>query len=468
MAISSPGVGSNLDVNGIISQLMAVEQRPLFALGTKEAGFQAEISAFGSLKSVLSSLNSAASALIPSSTQTASEKFTSYTATVADTTIASVTTTAAAVAGSYALEVTQLATAHRLESGVAPTITNGTLTIAIGTYTPAGAPTTFTQKTGTNAIDITIDSTNNTIEGVRDAINAAKAGVNATVVNGDAGKQLIIESNSTGTDSAIRIAGTTGFVYDPTEATPDTMTVNVAALDATLKINGIDITSQSNTVSSAINGITLKLLKGPVAPETSVSTTLTIARSNSSVTTLLNAFIKAYNDANTTIKNLGKYDAATKSAGPLNGDSTLRATETRMRNTINTKIDGLTGNYQRLSDIGVTMDKDGVLSLDTGKLDAAITADFADVATVVAGYGTSFKTATDTLIGASGILDARNDGLNASIATIGQQRTVLQARLQQIEARYRKQFGALDALISSFTQTSAYLQQQLANLPKIS
>lgn len=465
MAISSPGLGSNLDVNSIISQLMSLEQRPLVALSRKEASFQSKISAIGSLKSVLSALNSAAAGLVPGSTQTATEKFTTYRSTIADATIASVSTTAAAVAGTYTIAVSQLAKAQRLESAVNPTISDGTLTIAIGSYTPAGAPTTFTPKPGTSAVDITIDTSNNTIEGVRDAINAAKAGVTATVVNGVNGKQLIVESNTTGTDSAIRISGSTGFVFDPTEVTPDTLTETVLAQNAALKINGIDISSQSNTVSTAIEGITLNLLKGPEAPALEVSTTLTIARDNGSLTAQLNALIKSYNDANKAMKELGSYDAATKKAGALNGDSTLRSAQAQVRGVLNNVPAGLSGTYQRLADIGISVGLDGNMSLDSSKLTTALTADFSGVANLVAAYGTAFKTATEALVGTTGTLVSRTEGLNQSIKLLEKQADALANRLERTEARLRRQFTALDTLISGLTKTSSFLQQQLANLP---
>lgn len=468
MAISSPGIGSNLDVNGIVSKLMSVEQQPLIRLTQKNASYQAKISAVGTLKGSLSSLNSAAAALIPSSTQTAAEKFTSYKATIADTSVATVSTTSKAVAGTYSIEISQLAQAHRISTGADPTISNGTLTIELGSYTPDGAPTTFTRKTGTSAIDITIDTTNNTIEGVRDAINAAKAGVSATVINGTAGKQLLIESNTTGLESAIRISGTTGLDYDPTDVTVDTFSEKIPAKNAALKINSVDITSTSNTVSDAIEGITLTLKKGPTteSPANPV-TTLTIARDDSSLKTQLEALVKAYNDANKTMKDLGGYDATTKKAGLLNGDSTIRLAQTQLRAVINGNLSGLSGNYQKLSDIGISLGKDGSMSLDSSKLSTALAADFSGVADLVAAGGTAFKTATDGLVGTAGILAARADGLTASSKSIDRQVAALSLRLQDIESRYRKQFSALDSLLAGLSQTSSYLQQQLANLPKV-
>ena len=134
--------------------------------------------------------------------------------------------------------------------------------------------------------------------------------------------------------------------------------------------------------------------------------------------------------------------------------------------TIPSEVDGEA--LQRLSDIGVSLKKDGTLAVDSSKLSSLISSDINGVANLVAAYGSAFKTTTDGLIGTGGTLSARTDGLNASIKSITQQEEVVAKRLTQIEARYRRQFTALDTLISGLSQTSSFLTQQLANLPTIS
>ncbi|MDP2786070.1 MAG: flagellar filament capping protein FliD [Sulfurimicrobium sp.] len=462
MALSSPGIGSNLDVNSIVSQLMQLEQRPLTLLAQKEAGFQAKISAFGSLMGATSALQSVASSLVPATGVTATDKFTVFKTSVADTTIASATASSGAVAGSYSLEVTQLAQQHRLAtsttatpfSGAGGTLTTGgTLTITLDTQAGSGSPS---RTTGVTIAD------GATPEAVRDAINAANAGVSATVVNGAAGKQLVLVGDTPGSNQFIKLSGVTALAYDPNAAPAptDTFVQSQAAQGSAFKLNGIEVTASSNTVSDAIDGITLTLAK------TGGPTTLTVTRDTSSLSAGVYALVRSFNDFSKTANDLGSYNAATKQGGPLIGDSTLRTAQTTFRNLVGSVPSALSGaSLKRLSDIGVSMQKDGTLAVDSTKLNAAIGSDFTGVANLVSAYGGAFKTAADGMVGTSGLIAARTEGLNASIKGISKQNESIQQRLVQIEARYRKQFSSLDTLIAGMTQTSNYLTQQLANLP---
>jgi len=471
MPLSSPGLGSNLDVNSIISQLMSLEQAPLVALAKKEAAFQAKISAVGSLQSAVATLQTAASSLIPTAGTTPLQKFLTFKASVGDTTIATATTSSTAIAGNYTLEVTQVAKQHAIVSatgaatpfsGVGGTLpTGGTLTITLDTV-PAG--TTPTKKT-----DVTL-ADGATPEQIRDAVNNASAGVAAVVINGVAGKQLVLTSETAGSNQFIQLSGIAGLAYDPNAAPApsDPFTQTQAAQGAAFKLNGIAVTATTNTVTSALDGVTLTLLKGPEAPATSLTTTLTISKDTTSLTTGVNALVKAINDFNGTASSLGSYDAATRKAGPLNGDSTLRTAQNAIRAALNTvPADLASATLQRLADIGVSLQKDGKLTVDASKLNQALGNDLPGVAKLIAAYGSAVKTAADTLIGSGGILPARSEGLSASIKTLDKQSAAISSRLTQIEARYRRQFTSLDTLISGMTKTSNFLQQQLANLPTI-
>ncbi|MBL0207798.1 MAG: flagellar filament capping protein FliD [Propionivibrio sp.] len=463
MAITSTGIGSNLDVEGIITKLMAIEQKPLTALSTKEAGFQAKISALGSLKGTLSALQGAASALIPDTGSSAFDKFSVFNTTIADTNIASATTASSAVAGTYSLEVTQLAQQHRIatKTGVGNPFDSsnklvgggGTLTITLDTLGESS-------PTKTTALNIADGATP---EGIRDAINAAKAGVSATVINGTAGKQLVLVSDTVGSDQNITLSGIAGLSYDGPGGNTDQFTELQAAQGSKFKLNGIEISANSNTISTAIDGITLNLLK---KSETDVATTLTVSRDNSSLEAGVNALVKAYNDFNTTANSLGSYNATTKVAGTLNGDSTLRAAQSILRSAVGNALAGLTdATLKRLSDIGVSMQKDGSLAVNSTKLSAAIKTNLTGVANLVAAYGSIFKTATDGLVGTNGSITTRTAGINTSIKGLGKQSEAIVTRLALIEARYRKQFTALDVAVGQLKQTSDYLTQQLANLP---
>lgn len=466
MALSSPGIGSNLDINSIVSQLMQLEQRPLTVLARKEAGFQAKISALGSLQGAISALQTAASSLVPAAGISAADKFTVFRGSVADATIASVSTSTAAVAGIYSLEVTQLAQQHRIATSTTATpfsgvdgtlVTGGTLTITLDTKAGSGAPSKTT--------DVTI-ADGATPEAVRDAINAAKAGVSATVVNGTAGKQLVLVGDTPGDNQFIKLSGVAALAYDPNAvpAPADAFVQSQAAQGSAFKLNGIEVTASSNTVSTAIDGLTLTLLKTNIGSPT----TLTVTRDTASLLAGVNALVKAFNDFNKTASDLGRYDAASKQGGPLIGDSTLRSTQNVFRNLLGKVPSGLSvATFQRLSDIGIALQKDGSLAVDSTKLKAAIDSDFSSVANLVSAYGSAFKSAADGMVGTDGLITSRTEGLNASIKSLGKQSESIQQRLIQIEARYRKQFTTLDTLIANMNKTSNFLSQQLANLPKI-
>lgn len=480
-SVSSLGSGSGLDLSGLLTSLMQAEQAPLTALQKKEASYQAKISAYGSLQSVLSALQSSASALIPATTTTAESMYQTGSASVADATIATATASSSAVAGQYSLEVTTLAKAQRLVSPAgsaavtASLAAGGTLSIELGTLSGTVGSYTYTANSSkTLSISVAAGST---LEQVRDAINSAATDgrVTATIINGTAGKQLVLTSGQTGLTNVMRVKGNTslgtGFDFDPTGVTTSnlsqaTVDGGQAASDAAFKINGIAGTSSTNTVSNMLDGVTLTLLKTTVAD---TPTTITVSKNKTAaLTSALNAFIKSYNTAKTTMSSLGAYNAETKTASTLTGNSTLRMAQSQVRSLVfNTTLGG-TSTYQRLSDIGVSVALDGTMSLDSAKLATAVEADYSSVANLVAKVGTGFKKGLDGLIGTSGTVTSATDSTNRLIKDVQKREEQVATRLTAIEKRYRAQFTALDSLIAGMKQTSTYLTQQLANLPSVS
>ncbi len=466
-SISTPGLGSGLDINGIISQLMTLERKPLTALATREASFQAKLSAFGSLKGALSTLQASITSLKSAGT------FTGMSASASDSSVLTATATSTAAAGSYSISVTQLAKFHAVRSdadfaATTATFNTGTLSIKIG----SGA-----------AVPIVINATNNTLAGMRDALNAAGAGVTATIIKADVfddngqvigtTNRLVLSSKTSGSAGAITVsaddAGSGGAHALTTLATANLVTTQTAD-DAKLSINGIEITRASNTVSDAIEGLTLSLLKGTVASPGNA--TVTVAKNTGAVTTAINSFIKAYNDAIGQIRSMTAYDAANKKASVLTGDSTARSIQSQLGSLVQASVGGLTGGIARLSDIGIGIQSDGTLKLDGSKLAAALADPDKDVAALFSqttsgnqGIAVRFGTLLESIVGASGLIASRTDGINASIKDLGKRAETLNLRLVSIERRYRAQFSALDSLIASMNQTSTYLSQQLANLP---
>lgn len=442
--ITSLGAGSGLDLESLVSKLMSVEQTPLIALQKKESSVNTKISAFGTLKSKLSALQTAAQALKANIGQTALQKFASYSTAVADTSIASATAGAGAVAGSYSLNVTKLAISDQFVSNTVTTTSD-----PIGT---AGDTLTFNFATpdaegNSRTKIITLDSSNNSLTGLRNSINGANMGVTATIITGSAGAQLVL-SGEQGLDNRITLGGSLAGLLAQT-ATADS---------AVFTVNGIAASSNTNSASQVIEGVTVNLSKIG-------STTLTVAAEYSTnLSTALNDFIKAYNDANSTMSTMGAYNATTKVAGALQGNSVLRDARQETRNLIFGTTVGGTSAYQRLSDIGVSVGTDGSLSLDKAKLDKALAGDKASVAALVNKIGDAFNTNLDKIVGTSGKIKIATDSANSMIKELQKREDAVRLHLDQIETRYRKRFTALDTLVAKFSSTNAYLTTQLANL----
>lgn len=455
--INASGLGSGLDVNSIVSQLMAVERQPLTVLASKEASFQAKLSAYGTLKGALSSLQTAVQALKSPGT------FTGKSATVSDSTVLSATATSSAANGTHSISVTQLAKFHSVRSNTnyaatTDTFHTGTLSIKIGSGTP---------------VDIAIDGTNNTLGGIRDAINTARTGVTASIINDGTTNRLVLASKTTGSAGAITVAVTdagSGGTHALTGLASASLVTVQAADDANLTINGLSISRSSNTISDAIEGVTLKLVKGTLAsPGTA---TVAVAQNTSTVTAAVGAFVKAYNEVISGIKTMTAYDAANKKASVLTGDSTARSIQSQLSNLVQSGVGGIEGGIARLSDIGITVQKDGTLATDSNKLAAAHVAPDKDIAALFTqttsgneGIAVRLGTLVDNLVGVTGPIASRTDGIKASIKDLGKRSEALNFRLAAVEKRYRAQFTALDTLVASMNQTSNYLTQQLANLP---
>lgn len=402
-SISSPGIGSNLDVNGIVSKLMQVESQPLTALAQKEANYQAKLTAYGSLSGALSSFQSSVSALGSLS------KFKSYTATPADSTILSASATSIAAPGNYSITVGQLAQSQTISSsaqagtttaigaGTSTTLTFQFGTISGGTLTGgvySGA--TFTQDASQATGTVVIDSTNNSLQGIRDAINAANMGVSATIVNdGNATNpyHLVLTSTNTGLSKSMKISAGAGdasiqglLAYDP--AATQNLTQGAAAQNATMTVNGVAASSASNTVTGVIQGVTLNLAKAG-------TTSLSVARDTASVVSAVQSFVNSYNGTTATLKSFTSYNATTKQGGVLLGDSTTQSIQNQIRGTLSSALGGLgSSSLTTLSQIGISFQKDGTLSLDTAKLQSAITSNFSDIAGLFATVGKP----TDSLV----------------------------------------------------------------------
>ena len=395
---------------------MQVESQPLTSLAKKEASYQAKLSAYGTLNAAVSAFQNSLSSLNNPST------FQNLSATSGDASILSASTSSIATVGSYNVNITKIAQSQSISStGQVSTtdsigsnsstttvtfqfgtISGGTLTS--GKYTGA----TFTQDADQATASITIDNTNNSLQGIRDAINNANVGVNASIVGDGSATpyHLVLNSNKTGLASSLKItsSGETGGTgigdllnYDP-EA-PQTFTEVITAQNAKLSVNGVEIESASNTISSAIQGVSLTASKIG-------STSLSISANTSAVSTSITAFVKTYNDLNTTLSTLSSYDASTKKGGILLGDSTARSVQSQVRNALSAAVNGLGGDLTNLTQIGITFQKDGSLAINSSKLQSTITSRF----TEVGGLFSSIGKASDSLSRVTGSSTATKAG----------------------------------------------------------
>lgn len=485
--ISSAGIGSGLDVNGLVSKLMAVESQPLEVLNTKEASYQAKLSAYGSLKGALASVQSSALSL------KSTTLFKAMSATSGNTSVVSASANTAASAGTYAVKVIQRAQPHVIASQAflldATTLTtsdistiDGKLKIELGTFSGG----TFTTDPDKTPVTIDIDATASTLPEIRDAINAANAGVKANLVYvGAAGYKLTVTSTDTGEKNSIKlttmdandvvltnntdlaklsfdpeaVAGSGNeFTFDP---------VSGIAQDASFTIDGIGMTRTTNSFSDAITGVTLTL--GDVL---NTSTTLTVAKDGTSAKSAITSFVKNFNDLNTALRGMIAYNVDTGQKSVLTGDSGARSLQNALRDLINYRPKDSTGTARSLSDLGVALQRDGSLVFTATKFDTALAASSSDVSTLFSstsaaspGIAVRMYSTLEGILSSTGLVASHTEGLNSSITDLKSRRSTLERRLTQIEARYRKQFNSLDSLVASMQKTSQYLTQQLASLP---
>ena len=454
--ITSNGVGSGLDVQGIVQKLVQAEGAPATArLDRAEADAQAKISALGSLRSALSTFQSAVAKLQDihgfegRQVVTSSDDF--FKATARTT----------AVPATYDIEVEQLAQAHKLQS--TPFASSSTV---IGTGT-------LRITTGGQSFNIVIDSTSNSVAGIASAINSSAAGKNvvATVITGAGGAAtLTLAARTTGVANALTVTQSGGNGGLAALQYPPNGNVGLAqiaeARDARAKIEGIEVTSSTNTISGAIDGVDISLLEANDPGDTSK---LTVQYDKPAARSLIDAFVKAYNGIVDSVKSVASYDPATKQASPLFGDSGVLNIVDQLRRVLGSPVNGVDSAVDMLTKIGITFGLDGHLSVDDTKLNAAFATNFDDLGNLFAapdvGLANGLDNLLDSYLSSGGVFDGRNDSLKASISDIDDQRERLSGRLNALQTRYLAQFNALDTLLAQMQQTSSFLNQQLSNLP---
>ena len=455
--ISSAGVGSGLDVNSIVSQLMAIEKKPLTVLEAKETSIQSTVSEYGKIKSALSTLRDLASKLSGTTTW-------GQTVTNSSSTAVSASSNNSA-AGTYTVEVQSLASVQTLATGApvpaTSTLGAGTLRIELGTW--GTGQTSFTPKVGAAAVDIDITAAD-TLETIRDKVNGAGAGVTAMIMTDAAGSRLLIRSNASGAENAFRTSGHAALAFDPSSGV-STLTQSQTAADAMATVNGLAVKSTSNTFSNIVDGLTLNLSAVTTAP-----VTVNVVTDAESLKKTLTEFAAAYTAVVKLIAADTKYDPAAKKGAILQGDSAAIGLLRQLR-TLAGAGSGASAVYGRLSDVGLELQSDGSMTVNASKLGSAL-GNLAELKKLFAnsdlldasndGLGKRFRVMTDGMLGIDGALTTRTEGLGQQLQRNQKDQDRLELRLEAIEKRLRAQYTALDATMALLNSKSSYITQQIA------
>lgn len=478
-SLSSVGVsGTGLD-ESVITKLVAIEKQPADALTTKNTTLQTKVSTWGKIQSAFSSLKDAANKL------TQSEFWNGTTATSSNDTAVSVSTTSSAAASAYAVTVSQLAQGQMVATSAFASKTaavgEGTLRIELGTYVTdnsvAPPAVTFNAKAAASAVDIAIGPGDNTLEKIRDRINSSNAGITASIVNDASGSRLVMRG-ANGETNAFKVSvtengavpGLSALAYDGTTGGTSSMTRTQAAQNAKATINGLAVSSESNTLSDVVDGVTLTLKQATATPAN-----ITVAQDTASISKGVSDFISAYNNVVSTIRVQTLYDEASKTAGPLQGDSTARGLLSQMRNLI-TSDSTATASFSRLFDMGIVTNTDGTLKMTSSKFNDAMGTKLADMQKYFAnsddvvasknGMGQRIKNLASQILDTNGAIANSTDGLKATIKRNTTKIDSINDRAGLYEARLRQQYTALDASYSKLSGLQSYVSAQLAALNK--
>lgn len=451
--------GAVLDVNTLVTQLVAAERSTTDQrINRDTVKVSTEFTALATLKGAMSAFQAALNSL------KGSDAFQPRKVTSGDEAAFTASATPKAAAGNYDVEVFQLATATRLGSGLfaggaTDHVGSGKLTISVGDKP--------------FSIDIAADDT---LADLRDAINGAKdnTGVRATLIRDTSGtgSYLVLTGTKTGDDNEVTVSATDtdaegvldGLVGDLIDIDEER---DVVAQPAIVYISGYEIHSQTNTITGAIDGVTLSLKKA----EADKLVSLSVERDDSTIQKRAESLVASYNALAQQIATLSRYDATTKSAGPLLGDSMLRGLDTQMRRILSAPVSGATGNYTTLASLGITTTGSGTLQLDSKRFRDALEADPTGVSQVFSaaesGVAVRMSAFLDTKLSSTGELAARDQRISTRRRELQDQTAALDARMKVLQERYMKQFSALDAMLAQMQSTSGYLSQQLTALSNL-
>lgn len=464
-AITAAGMGSGLDIEDIISKLTQAEKVPTQQrLLLRETEIQAEISAFGSLKGSLSDFRKSLANL------TSLQNIAARSATSSNPESFTVSGSSSASVGTSQIEVVNLASAHKMVSSA--TFASPSAAVGAGTLEISLGSSSF-------SVDI-VGGQNNTLAGIRDAINSSteNPGVTAsilTVSDGAGGtvSRLVLSSDDTGAANNITVSVSGDSDGDDTDNVGLSAFLNAnmeeksVGADARIMVDGYEVLSSSNVFDNAIQGVTITALK----ENPGVNETLNVAIDKTAIKTNLTTFVESFNALIQTLDYLTKYDPEKNEAGLLTGDSTARHIENSLRRTMTSAVEELAGSYDSLASIGITTQRDGLLGIDSTKLEKALSSNFDGVAELFGGehgIGKKLDSALDGMLKTGGLIHSRNETYTAQIKKIDEQKERLDMRMASLEQRLRAQYSAMDMLVATLNSTGDYIKQQMDSISQIS
>lgn len=451
--LTSTGVGSGLDIDSLVTKLVAADRSASQTrIDNKKTDLTSQFSAMATLMGSMSGFQASLNSLMSAGS------FDARSVSVSDDTAFSATATSSAASGTYDVQVKQLAKAAQLGS------------IAFGSASATVGTGTLTISTGTSSFSIDVASGGNSLANIRDAINKApqNTGVQASLLTDKDGTHLVLTSTKTGANSALAVSASGGdgglqqLAYDSSPSGTRNMKSLSDAQDAILFVSGYEIHSSSNTVSTAIEGVTLTL-KAPTDTNSTVS--MSIARDNTAIQGAAKKFVDAYNSMVGTIKSLGKYDPSTSTGGPLLGDAMLRNIESKVRSLVSAPVSGVGGDYTTLASLGILTQADGTLKLDADKFNKALAANPGAVTGIFAsnnGVANKLANLMGSETSVTGELTVRSSNITDSLQGLKDDQDALDARMKIVQARYYKQFNALDTLLAQLKTTSSSLDSWIS------
>ena len=465
-SISSPGIGSGLDINSILTQLVAIERQPIVALEKQATTLQTRLSTYGKVQSSLAALRDAAQAL------TRAQTWSTTVAASRDPTVVAVGGGTAGVPAVHVVKVTKLATSQTNATATYASpealVGEGTLHLDIGSWN--AGQSAFTAKSGSSTVDIAIGPPAQTLAQVRDKINLAGAGVTASVLTDASGSRLVLRSSMSGVENGFRVgvtesgtAGLAALAFDPAVGIL-TMAQAMGAANAAVSLNNLPIGSASNTLTNVVDGLTLS-----VGKESATPVQITVRQDDAALRKAVDTFVTAYNDLNKLLAEETRFNGIGKAASPLQGDSAALSIRNQMRNMLGVSS-GASSQYARLSDIGLEIQRDGSIKVDESKIAGAI-ANAGELKKLFGnmdalepandGIATQLRKLADSLLGTGGTVASRSDGLRRQIDLNQDRQALLAQRVAQTEKRLRAQYTALDRQMGQLNGLSNYVTQQI-------